>query len=75
MPPPLAPPSRLVEAVLPSFLPAVPALGVVANVAVCLTGAAELGVDVAGPSLPVCPLVVTMVSLFQSSLKVCQNLY
>ncbi len=31
-----------------------------ADVAVCLTGAAELGVDVAGPSLPVGPLVATV---------------
>ncbi len=31
-----------------------------------LTGNAELGVDVAGPSLPVYPLVATMISLFQS---------
>ncbi len=43
------------------------ALGVGADVAICLTGAAELGVDVAGPSLPVCPLVATMISLFQSN--------
>ncbi len=35
-----------------------------ANVAVCLTGAAELGVDMAGPSLSVCPRVATMVVLF-----------
>ncbi len=33
----------------------------------CLTGAAELGVNVAGPSFPVCPLVATMISLFQSN--------
>ncbi len=33
---------------------------------VCLTGAAELCVDVEGPSLPVCPLVATMILLFRS---------
>ncbi len=71
MPPPVAPPIRSVEVILPSFLPAAPALEVGADVAVCLTGAAELGVDIAGPSLPVCPLVATMVLLLlQSILKV-----
>ncbi len=47
-----------------------PASGIGADVATYLTGAAELGVDVAGPSLPVCLLVATIVSLLQSSLKV-----
>ena len=47
--------------------PLAPASGVGGDVTGCLTGAAELGVDVAGPSLPVCPLVATMISLFQSN--------
>ncbi len=55
--------------------PLAPASGVGADVAACLTGAAEIGVDVAGPSLPVCPLVATMMSLFQSNLKFSQISY
>ncbi len=46
-----------------------------ANAAVCLTGAAELGVDVAGPSLHVCPHAATMVVWFWSGFKFSQNLY
>ncbi len=45
--------------------PLAPASGVGADAAVCLIDAAGLGVDVAGSSLPVCPLVATMISLFQ----------
>ncbi len=41
----------------------------------CLAGAAELGVDVAGPSLTVCPLVATMVVLFRSGFRLCLSLY
>ncbi len=52
MPPLVTPPIKSVEVVLPLFLPAVPASWVAAEAAVCLTGVAELGVDVAGPSLP-----------------------
>ena len=55
--------------------PVTPASGVGADVSACLTGAAELGVDVAGPSFPVCPLVATMISLFQSSLNISQKSY
>ena len=43
--------------------PLAPASGVGVDTAGRLTGAAELGVDVAGQSLPVCPLVATMISL------------
>ncbi len=35
--------------------------GVGADTTGCLTGTVELGVDVAEPSLPVCPLVATVV--------------
>ncbi len=62
MPPLVAAPNRLVEVILPSVLPAAPSSGIGADAAVCLAGTAELGVDVAGPSLPVCPLVATMVT-------------
>ncbi len=48
-------------------LPLSSASGVGADAAGCLTGAAELGVDVVGPPLPVCLLVATMISLFQSN--------
>ncbi len=41
-------------------------IGVGADTTGCLTGTAELGVDVAGPSFPVCPRVAAMISLFQS---------
>ncbi len=69
-PPPVALPIKPAEVVLTSFLPSVPASEVGANVAMCLTGAAKFGVDVAGPSLPICPLVATMVLLFQLGFKV-----
>ncbi len=71
----MAPPVRSAEVVLPSLCPVAPASEVGANVAVCLTGAAELGVDVAGPSLPVCPRVATMVMLFRSGFRLYQSLY
>ncbi len=71
----VTPPVRSAEVILPSLLPAAPALEVGANVAVCLAGAAELGVDVAGPSLTVCPLVATMVVLFRSGFRLCLSLY
>ncbi len=47
--------------------PLAPTSGVGADTAGCLTGAAELGVDVAGLSLPVCPLIATMILLLQSN--------
>ncbi len=47
--------------------PLAPASGVGADAVGCLTGAAELGVHVVGTSLPVCLLVATMISLFQSN--------
>ncbi len=71
----MAPPTRSAAVVLPSLHPVVPASEVDANVAVCLAGAAELGVDVAGPSLPVCPLVTTMVVLFRSGFSLCLSPY
>ncbi len=43
-----------------------PVLVVSADTTGCLTGTAELGVDVAGPSLPACPLVATMILRFRS---------
>ncbi len=55
--PPVVPPFRSHEVVLPSLRPVAPASEGGANVVVCLTGAAEPGVDVSGPSLPVCPCV------------------
>ncbi len=58
--PPVAPPVGSVEVVLPSLHPVAPASEVGANATVYLTGAAELGVYVAGPPLPVCPRVTTM---------------
>ncbi len=58
--PPVAPSAKSAGVALVSLCPVVSAseTGVIA--AVCLTGAAELGVDVAGPSLPVCPRVTTI---------------
>ncbi len=73
--PPVSPPAGSAEFDLPSLLPVAPASEVSANAVVCLTGAVELGLDVAGPSLPVSPHVTTMVVLFQSGLKVFQNLH
>ncbi len=58
----MAPPAGSAEVVLFSLRSFVPASEEGANAAVCLTGAAEPGVDVEGPSLPVCPHVTTMVS-------------
>ncbi len=48
--------------------PLAPASGVGADTTGCHIGTAELGVDVAGPSLPVYPCVATMISFFQSTL-------
>ena len=47
--PPVAPPVKSAEVVLPSLCSIAPASEVGANAAVCLTGAAELGEDVEGP--------------------------
>ncbi len=60
----MAPPFGLAEVVQFSLRPVAPASEVGANAVVCLTGTAELGVYVAGPSLPVCPCVTTMVVLW-----------
>ena len=60
----MAPSVRSAEVVLFSLRLIIPALEKGANAAMCLTGAAELGVDVAGASLPVCPRVAIMVVLF-----------
>ena len=73
--PPVALPVGSAKVDLPSLRPIAPALEVGANAAVCLTGAAELGVDVAGPSLPVRPRVSTMVVFFWSGFKLFQSLY
>ncbi len=71
----MAPPAGLAEVVLLSLRPVVPASEEGANAVACLTGAAELDVDVAVPSLPVCPCVTTMVVLFWSGFKLFQSLY
>ena len=52
------------DVVTPS--PLAPTSGVGADTTGCLVGTVELGVDVAGPSLSVCPRAATMISLFQS---------
>ncbi len=62
----VVPPLGSAEVVLLPLRPVVPASEEGANAAVCLAGAAELGVDVAGLSLPVCPRVTAMVVLFWS---------
>ncbi len=61
--PPVAPPVRLTGVALVSFRPVGPASEAGAIAAVCLTSVAELGVDVAGPSRPVCPGVATILVL------------
>ena len=60
----MAPPAGSAEVALFLLRPFVQASEEGAKAAVCLIGAAELGVDVAGPSLPVFPRVATMVVLF-----------
>ncbi len=68
--PQVAPPVGSPEVDLPSLHPS----EVGANAAVYLTDAAELGVDVVGPSLPIHPRVTTIVVLFQSGFKLFQSL-
>ncbi len=57
----LQPPACVVSAP-----PLAPTSGVGVDTTGCLPGTTELGVEVAGPSLPVCPRVATMISQFQS---------
>ncbi len=56
-----------VEAARSPHLPADPASDTVVTLALWRTGAAVLGVGVTGPSLPVCPLVTTIMSLLSNS--------
>ena len=61
--PPVAPSAKSAGVTRFSLCPVVSASVTGAIAAVCLTGAAELGVDVAGPSLPVCHRVATILTL------------
>ncbi len=56
-----------VEAAHSPHLPADPASDTVVTLALWRTVAAMLGVGVTGPSLPVCPLVTTIMSLLSDS--------
>ncbi len=56
-----------VEAARSQHLPADPASDTVVTLALWRTGAAVLVVGVTGPSLPVCPLVTTIMSLLSNS--------
>ncbi len=52
--------ARSVEVARSPHLPIGPDSETGAKVVVCHTGAAAFGVDVTGPSLPICPLVATI---------------
>ncbi len=56
-----------VEAARSPYLPADPASDTVITLVLWRTGAAVLAVGVTGPSLPVCPLVTTIMSLSSNS--------
>ncbi len=56
-----------VEAARSPHLPVDPASDTVVTLALWRTGAVVLGVGVTGPSLPVCPLVTTIMSLLSNS--------
>ncbi len=55
------------EAARSPHLPVDPASDTVVTLALWRTGAVVLGVGVTGPSLPVCPLVTTIMSLLSNS--------
>ncbi len=61
--PPTAPLARSAGVSLISLCPVVSTSVTGAIVALCLTRAAELGVDMVGPSLPICPHVATILVL------------
>ena len=56
-----------VEAAHSPYLPADPASDTVVTLVLWRTGAVVLGVGITGPSLPVCPLVTTIMSLLSDS--------